>query len=447
MLWPIETLLFQPQGASVQPGTTDHFLLATIGSAGDVFPFMELGRALQARGHRVTLMTTPLLAEMVAEHGLTFAPFGDLEQLRGAAKDPKIHGEASGPAAFWDRMIAPNLLALRRWVEALPEGETPVIVSHTLLVPAAALARTAGRPVRIVNPILQPGFIRSALTRQTFGVPRLGPVTFGRWMLPVVRRWLTQKGEDRIINGPILPTLNATRHEAGLPPVASFFGHIQEAADLYMPLFPEWYAAPQADWPAPRVQGDFIFYKALQSQQVSPELATFLDSGPPPVVFTAGTGNFQAERLYSAAIPALQRLGQRAVFLTHVRHQLPDPLPEGMLWQPYAPFDQILPRAAALVQHGGIGTTAEALRAGVPQLATPFGYDQYDNARHIRELGAGRSVPFQHLTEAKFEAALADLLKPAALKAAKATAARFKAGPDAAEIADRLLSALAQMPA
>lgn len=428
----------------MQSGTSDHFLLATIGSAGDVFPFMELGRALQARGHRVTLMTTPLLAEMVAEHGLAFASFGDLDQLRGAAKDPKIHGEASGPGAFLQRLVAPNLHAIRQFVEALPADQTPIILSHTLLVPVAALARAAGRPVRIVNPILQPGFIRSALTRQTFGVPRLGPVTFGRWMLPSVRRWLTQKGEDKAINGPFLPALNAARHDAGLPPVRSYFGHIQEAADHYMPLFPSWYAEAQADWPAPRVQGDFIFYKALQSQQISPDLEAFLQAGSPPVVFTAGTGNFQAGRLYSTVIPVLERLGLRAVFLTHARHQLPENLPSGMLWQPYAPFDKILPRAAVLVQHGGIGTTAEALRAGVPQLATPFGYDQYDNARRIGELGAGRSIPFQHLTEAKFETAIRALCTPEAQSAAKATATRFASGPGVDEIVDRLLSALAE---
>ncbi|SLN23934.1 4'-demethylrebeccamycin synthase [Pseudoruegeria aquimaris] len=394
----------------MRQGKPYHVLLATIGSAGDVFPYMEIGRVLKAQGHRVTLMTTPLLAEMVADHGLDFAPFGDLDQLKSAAKDPKIHGEASGPGAFWDRLVAPNLLAIRRFVEALPKEEHPVVLCHTFLVPAAALARSAGRPITIINPILQPAFIRSALTRQTFGVPKLGPVTFGRWMPAALRRLITRKGEDRMINAPMLPALNALRHETGLPPVESFFGHIQEAADLYVPLFPTWFAAPQADWPAPRVQGDFIFYQALKSQAVSPELQGFLDSGPAPVVFTAGTGNFQANRLYSIAIPVLKRLGLRAVFLTHVRDQLPDPLPEGMLWQPYAPFDKILPSACALVQHGGIGTTAEALRAGVPQLVTPFGYDQYDNARRIREMGAGTSVPFQHLTEEKFEKALSGLL-------------------------------------
>src|SRR5262249_31774015 len=75
-----------------------------------------------------------------------------------------------------------------------------------------------------------------------------------------------------------------------------------------------------------------------------------------------------------------QRLGRRAVVLTPHREQVPAPLPAGALWLPYVPLAALLPRAAALVHHGGIGTTAEALRAGVPQVIVPLAYDQFDNA-------------------------------------------------------------------
>lgn len=418
---------------------TAHFLLATIGSAGDVFPFIEMGVCLQARGYRVTLMTTPLLEDMVQTRGLDFEPFGDLDQLRGAAKDPTIHGETTGPAAFWSRLIAPNLTAVADYVARRPADEPLYIMAHTFLVPVAALAKGVRPDATLINPILQPLFIRSDYTKQTLGVPKLGQITFGRWIPAGLRRRLMKAGEDKMLNAPILPSLNSERSKQALPAVQSFFGHIQTAADLYFPLFPDWYCAPARDWPQPLVQGDFVFYNAPEDQQISPELEGFLTKGAPPVVFTAGTGNFQAKRLYDCAIPALEALGLRAVFLTHVREQLPEILPDSMLWQPYAPFDKLLPRAAALVQHGGIGTTAEALRAGVPQLVTPFGYDQYDNARRIKEMGAGLSLPFQHFSQVKFEKTLSKLTSMAQRPVAQD---RFTGGKNTDQIVDLLLAQL-----
>ncbi|MEP3299265.1 MAG: nucleotide disphospho-sugar-binding domain-containing protein [Pseudoruegeria sp.] len=386
------------------------FLLVTIGSAGDVFPYIEIGKELQSRGHRVTLMTTPLLEDMVRGRGLDFAPFGDLDQLKSAANDPAIHGEATGPASFWSRLIAPNLTRIAQYVTEMPSDGPVFVLAHTFLVPVAALAQGKRDDVTLINPILQPMFIRSDYTRQTLGVPKLGHITFGRWMPAIMRRKLMDAGEDKMLNAPILPSLNKARTDLNLPPVGSFFKHIQTAADLYVPLFPEWYTKPARDWPQPMVQTDFVFYDTPDDQQISSELEAFLDGGAPPVVFTAGTGNFQAKRLYNTVIPVLSDLNLRAVFLTHVRHQLPDDLPDSMIWQAYAPFDKLLPRARVLVQHGGIGTTAEALRAGVPQLVTPFGYDQYDNARRIKEMGAGLSLPVQHLTAIKFAKAMQKLV-------------------------------------
>ncbi|HEY8973571.1 MAG TPA: nucleotide disphospho-sugar-binding domain-containing protein, partial [Burkholderiaceae bacterium] len=89
------------------------------------------------------------------------------------------------------------------------------------------------------------------------------------------------------------------------------------------------------------------------------------------------------------ALGGTRRLGRRAVVLTPHREQVPAPLPADVLWLPYVPLAALLPRAAALVHHGGIGTTAEALRAGVPQVIVPLAYDQFDNAARVAALQAG----------------------------------------------------------
>src|SRR5205823_5729755 len=86
------------------------------------------------------------------------------------------------------------------------------------------------------------------------------------------------------------------------------------------------------------------------------------------------------------------RLRRRGLLLTRFPEQVPEGLPETICHVAYAPFSQVLPKAAALVHHGGIGTTAQALAAGIPQLVMPMAHDQPDNAARLERLGVGRTL-------------------------------------------------------
>jgi UDP:flavonoid glycosyltransferase YjiC (YdhE family) len=165
---------------------------------------------------------------------------------------------------------------------------------------------------------------------------------------------------------------------------------MQEVADLSITLFPAWFGQSQPDWPRPLLSGQFQLYDPNADAVLPVELQAFLAQGGPPIVFTPGTGNRQAAAYFSDALEAVQKLGRRAIFLTSHREQVPAELPPTVLWQAYLPFRLLLPHAAALVHHGGIGTTAEALRAGVPQLVVPLGFDQFDNGDRVRALGVGK---------------------------------------------------------
>lgn len=120
------------------------------------------------------------------------------------------------------------------------------------------------------------------------------------------------------------------------------------------------------DWPQPLIEGDFQLFDASTQDGFAEELSGFLAAGERPLVFTAGTGNLHAADFFSCALGAVNGLGRRAIFLTRERAQVPALLPESVLWQPYVPLSALLPHAAALVHHGGIGTTAEALRSSTP---------------------------------------------------------------------------------
>jgi UDP:flavonoid glycosyltransferase YjiC (YdhE family) len=142
------------------------------------------------------------------------------------------------------------------------------------------------------------------------------------------------------------------------------------------------------------------------------ELLRFLDAGPPPLVFTLGSAAvLDAGNFFTESIAAAQRLGRRAILMTgSTSAGLPTSLPAGVAAFDYAPFSELFPRAAAIVHHGGVGTTTQALRSGRPMLVMPFAYDQPDNASRVARLGVARVISRRHYTARAVAAQLDRLL-------------------------------------
>ena len=127
--------------------------------------------------------------------------------------------------------------------------------------------------------------------------------------------------------------------------------------------------------------------------------------------------------------------------------QLPHPLPANILWQAHVPFTVLLPRVAAVVHHGGIGTTAEAFRAGVPQLVVPFAYDQFDNGLRAKRLGVADVLVAKRLSVRRMQRKLARLLaSPEVSRACDAGAKKMQQGPEMPWLLDRVEAALGIAP-
>jgi UDP:flavonoid glycosyltransferase YjiC (YdhE family) len=115
--------------------------------------------------------------------------------------------------------------------------------------------------------------------------------------------------------------------------------------------------------------------------------------GERPVIFTPGSAAATLQRYFQESVQAARKLGIRAMLVTNFPEQLPPDLPPGVKAFGYLPFSRVLPHAALLVHHGGIGTLAQAIKAGIPHLVVPNGHDQFDNGFRIEKLGLGRSLP------------------------------------------------------
>jgi rhamnosyltransferase subunit B len=224
-------------------------------------------------------------------------------------------------------------------------------------------------------------------------------------------------------------------------------GHLFAVPDLSITLFPEWYAPTQPDWPQPLFRADFPLFDPNPDAALSPELERFLaQEGGKPVAFTHGTGNTQARAYFEHASKAVQQLGVRAIFLTPHREQLPAGLPSSILWQDYVPLGRLLPHLALLAHHGGIGTTAECLRAGIPQLVVPLAHDQFDNAARVTALGVGASLPASRLDTKRLTRAIRQLIGDKDLaRRCRDTGRRLAGGPALDSLCARL-EALATNP-
>ncbi len=137
----------------------------------------------------------------------------------------------------------------------------------------------------------------------------------------------------------------------------------------------------------------FTFYDGTQGgAELTPELKQFLDAGEPPIVFTLGSAAVMTPgSFYQESIQAAKLLNRRAVLLIG-KNAPPENLPDDILAVSYAPYSQIFPYACAIVHQGGIGTTAQALRAGRPTLVMPYSHDQPDNAARVERLGTSRTI-------------------------------------------------------
>jgi rhamnosyltransferase subunit B len=121
------------------------------------------------------------------------------------------------------------------------------------------------------------------------------------------------------------------------------------------------------------------------------------------------------QRFFSESVQAAKRIGARAMLVTNFPAQVPSNLPEGIQVFGYLPFSRLLPRSALLVYHGGIGTLAQGIKAGVPHLVVPHGYDQFDSGWRIEQLGLGRCVPESRYRAAGIASVMRHMLDDAAL--------------------------------
>ena len=368
--------------------TGKRIILTTFGSYGDIHPYMALAMEFHRRGHRPVIATSELYREKMQASGFEFVP------LRPNIPPPneqdeemmeKIMEPRTGSKYLLDEMLIP---ALRDGYEDLFEAVqgADLLFTHPISFAGPLVAQRTGIPW--VSAVLSPVSFFSAYD------PPVPP--FWQWMRHI------QILGPRVVKAFFMQTMKVYdskpyerfRDELGLPDRGGPLFTAQHSPTLVLALFSRLFAQPQPDWPSQARVTGFAFYDGRNELEMPPELAGFLDDGPAPVVFTLGSSAVWVARdFYRESIAAAKLLGRRAVLLLgDDRNRPAEALPPEMIAVNYAPYEALLSRGCVMVHHGGVGTTSQGLRAGIPTLIVPFAFDQPDNAAHAARLGTSRTL-------------------------------------------------------
>ncbi len=404
-------------------------VIFAMGSAGDVHPFLGVGRALAARGHEVVVAASGFFAGTVAAAGLNFRELGSAEDYERLCSHPDLWHPRRALAAVLKQganQSYPRILDIAR--ELHKPGDT-VVVASSLAFGARNARDVLGVPLVSVHlaPSLLPSVHRQPVVRE---------MPFGQGA-PRFLKALQWRIAGRLADHYVTPVLNRFRRSHGLPPARDMLFDWWHSPDATIGLWPAWFAPPQPDWPRQVRLTGFPVFDESGLRGLPDGLAEFLDAGEPPVVFTPGSAMANCAPFFREAARSLRLLGRRGILLTRYAEKVPANLPPDVRHFPYVPFSQVLPRCAALVHHGGVGTCAQALQAGIPQLVQPMAHDQHDNASRLRDLGVADALAPERFLAPEIARRLGRLLgDPAASSAAADVARKFRPAEWIAETCD-----------
>jgi UDP:flavonoid glycosyltransferase YjiC (YdhE family) len=394
-------------------------LIVTLGSHGDVHPFCGLGVALRGRGHDVTVMANDYFRPLIERAGLLAGPaVGTADEYRALMDLPDLWHPRRSTKLIMDLAARGLQTVYDPVVSYANQNPGCVVIASSLGFAVRCAQDKLGFPMATIH--------LSPFLRTIHAPPKLPGLFMPRWM-PMWMRARLWEGADRFVLDPMIaPALNAFRAQHGLPPASGILSNWLHSPDRLIGMWPPWFAPMQPDWPPQTVLTGFPLWDERGLEPLDENLLRFLDAGDAPIAFTPGSAMAQGQLFFAAAVDACRRLGRRGILLTRQSSQMPAHLPPSMIHIPFAPFSGLLPRCAALVHHGGIGTTSQSLRAGTPQLVMAMAHDQPDNADRAVKLGVAATIKRRKFTGRNVARALAALLsKPALHDRCAEVAGRF----------------------
>lgn len=391
-------------------------VIVTIGTRGDVQPYVALAQGLCRAGHGVAICTHPTFRNFVAAHGIEFAPLaGDIRELLASDAGRRLLAQHNPLAAIrqLQAIAAPLLCQVMADIIAATAGADLILASTLGYLNAVTAAQVHAAPLVLAG--LQPFTPTAAFPSPLLAPPRRA------WPGVGLYNRLTHHASFRALQLVSARLANRCRRRlTGRAPLryADVFG------DLIAQRRPVLYGVSEHLLPRPADYGrhvnftGFWFLSRNVDWQPPPALTGFLASGAAPVYIGFGSmSDREPAQMAQIVIAALQRSGQRGILATGWEGLRAEHLPANIVRIDDAPHDWLFPHMAAVVHHGGVGTAAAALRAGAPQIVIPFSADQPLWAEQLYRRGVGaRPIPRRRLDVARLAEAIVEAVHNPALQ-------------------------------
>ncbi len=378
-------------------GRTLRIVLSNIGTLGDINPLIAIALELKRRGHTPVMTLPDVYRARIEPLGLEFHSLRPDIDPKNTMLVEMIYDVNKGTETGLRKFLYPVLRDT--YADLLDAATKPARADLMLLgelnYAGPIVAEATGIPW--ASYVLAPFSFFSAFDPPVLPpYPRLARADKAPGMGRAMRRlarFITRKWPEPIYE---------LRHELGLSKGPNPIFDAKHSPHLVLALFSRTLGVEKKDWPENTLITGFCFYDAnAGNAALEPELERFLKAGEPPVVFTLGSAAvLAAGDFYEISAQAAKRLDTRAVLLIgdDARNRPVQPLPDSICVAQYAPYSVLFPHVEMVVHQGGVGTTAQCLRAGRPMLIMPYSHDQPDNARRMKRLGVARSLLRSHYT-------------------------------------------------
>ncbi|MHC4144104.1 MAG: glycosyltransferase [Planctomycetota bacterium] len=397
-----------------------HILLSTFGTSGDTRPFESLALALKRAGYEPVLLVNPNVQPRFTAKGLHTYPVGDSIDVNQLIRDnPHFMSVRGGEHVLKEVYIPYSRTFYNTTSQAIEEFKPVAMVSHIACFGAIWAARQ--KDLLVVGIHMAPTTMLNHESVNAYSAPiRL----LSRLLIPCAIKMANH-------------WIRTTCKELGVPWQKNTFKHTMNQHDLFLGLWSPTFADFSSFNGHDKVLCGFTFLESPKDA-LPQELVSFLHQGDPPIAFALGSSAVNvAGDFYRTAIQICQSMNKRALLIGAAPGTM-DITCSNIYAIPHIDYARILGQCSAFVHHGGIGTTAEGLRAGIPAIVMPFGHDQFDNAQRLKALGIGRKVSRKKLAQ-QLAPAIEAMLSPRIVERARRLGLQVKQEPDGAEIATKAI--------
>ena len=391
-------------------------MFITLGSYGDVLPMLCIAKQLSQNGEKVFFLSNGYFEYLFTNNDIEFLRLSSSQEYESLINSVDVNRSYELGSALINYLLLDPLEPILEYLGKISSDGNIVLVANGTNIGARLYHDKT-------NCDFVSAYFAPCVLPSSHFFPRLFKYHLARF-LPLTIKKGSLKLFSFFLNSLLLSKVNRLRSLSGLPKsenILDLFHSSQSIIGLYPQRF---LGVTPSDWPS---QFRAIAFPMFDDNlDISKSLESFLNRGSEPILVCRGTPNTRVEEFMKNASRAIRNLNERAILVSGNFINKLSSKDENIFYSNFLSYSRVIPRCKAVIHHGGIGTSAQCLRAGVPQLIAPWGVDQWDNSMRLRDLGVALELNTQKGLRLNLEHKLNQLLKNDQISRKSIEIAQFK---------------------